>query len=73
MLIPLPIALLLGVLERVHRDGIHLLLVAPFWPASVWFSEGLSVAPFDPLEEVSDTFLTLKTVFLLAIMSLKTV
>ncbi|KAI2664245.1 Transposon Ty3-G Gag-Pol polyprotein [Labeo rohita] len=27
-----PIALLLGVLERMRRDGVSLLLVAPFWP-----------------------------------------
>ncbi len=32
-----PIALLPGVLERVHRDGVRLLLVAPFWPGRVWF------------------------------------
>ncbi|XP_067247019.1 uncharacterized protein [Chanodichthys erythropterus] len=33
--------------------------------------QGLAEAPFEPIEEVSDTFLTLKTVFLSAISSLK--
>ncbi|KAI2644186.1 enzymatic polyprotein [Labeo rohita] len=33
------IALLPGVLERVCRDGDHLLLVAPYWPARAWFSD----------------------------------
>ncbi len=33
-----PVALLPGVLERVRRDGVRLLLVAPFWPGRVWFS-----------------------------------
>ena len=28
--------------------------------------EGLSLAPFEPIEEVSEKFLTLKTIFLLA-------
>ncbi|XDV51917.1 hypothetical protein PO909_020709 [Leuciscus waleckii] len=34
-----PIALLPGVLERVRREGISLLLVAPRWPTRVWFSD----------------------------------
>jgi hypothetical protein len=34
-----PIALLPAVLERVRQDGVSLLLVAPFWPARVWFSD----------------------------------
>lgn len=38
----LPIALLSGVLERVCRDGVHLLLVAQFWPAQVWFLDHVS-------------------------------
>lgn len=32
-------SLLLGVLERVCQDVISLLLVAPFWPAQVWFAD----------------------------------
>ncbi len=32
-----PIALLPGVLERVHREGVRLLLVAPYWPGRLWF------------------------------------
>lgn len=32
------IALLPGVLDRVCQEGVSLLLVAPFWPARVWFS-----------------------------------
>ncbi len=38
-----PIALLPGVLERVRRDGVRLLLVAPFWPGRVWFSDLISL------------------------------
>ena len=34
-----PIALLPGVLERVRREGISLLLVAPRWLTRVWFSD----------------------------------
>ncbi len=34
-----PIALLPGILERVQRNGVHLLLVAPFWLGWVWFSD----------------------------------
>ncbi|XP_032363307.1 uncharacterized protein LOC116675969 [Etheostoma spectabile] len=34
-----PVALLPGILERVRREGICLLLVAPFWPTRVWFSD----------------------------------
>ncbi len=30
-----PIALLPGVLEGVHQDGVRLLLVAPFWPGQL--------------------------------------
>jgi len=32
-----PIALLPGVLERVRRDRVPLLLIAPRWPGRVWF------------------------------------
>ena len=39
-----PIALLPGVLERVRRDGVSLLLVAPYWPARVWFF-GPNISP----------------------------
>ncbi len=44
------IALLLGVLERVCRDGGHLLLVAPFWPGRVWFSDLISLLDGSPWE-----------------------
>ncbi|XP_077061833.1 uncharacterized protein LOC143714498 [Siphateles boraxobius] len=45
-----PIALLPGVLERVRRDGVSLLLVAPFWPARVWFADLISLLDGSPLE-----------------------
>lgn len=45
-----PIALLPGVLERVRRDGLSLLLIAPFWPARVWFSDLVSLLDGSPLE-----------------------
>ncbi len=45
-----PIALLPGVLERVHRDGVRLLLVAPFWPGRVWFSDLISLLDGSPWE-----------------------
>ncbi|XDV44749.1 hypothetical protein PO909_012989 [Leuciscus waleckii] len=45
-----PIALLPGVLERVRRDGVSLLLVAPFWPARVWFADLVSLLDGSPLE-----------------------
>ncbi len=38
-----PIALLPGVLERVRRDGVRLLLLAPFWLGRVWFSDLISL------------------------------
>ncbi|KAI2664621.1 Transposon Ty3-G Gag-Pol polyprotein [Labeo rohita] len=41
-----PIALLPGVLERVRRDGVSLLLVAPYWPGRVWFSDLISLLLF---------------------------
>lgn len=44
------IVLLPGVLERVSRDGARLLLVAPFWPAQVWFSDLVSLLNGSPLE-----------------------
>lgn len=44
----------------------------PIWDLSIVL-EGLSTAPFEPIEDVSEKFLTLKTVFLLAITSLKRV
>ncbi len=48
-----PIALLPGVLERVRKDGSiagshSLLLVAPFWPARVWFSDIMSLLAGQP-------------------------
>ncbi|XP_026084954.1 uncharacterized protein LOC113060276, partial [Carassius auratus] len=45
-----PIALLPGVLARVRRDGVHLLLVAPFWPGRVWFSDLVSLLDGSPWE-----------------------
>ncbi len=42
---PLP-----GVLERVCRDGVRLLLVAPFWPGRVWFSDLVSLLNSSPWE-----------------------
>ena len=45
-----PIALLPGVLERVRRDGISLLLVAPLWPARVWFSDIILLLDGPPWE-----------------------
>ncbi|XP_058628332.1 interferon-induced very large GTPase 1-like [Onychostoma macrolepis] len=44
------IALLTGVLDRVRRDGVSLLLVAPFWPAQVWFSDIVSLLDGSPWE-----------------------
>jgi hypothetical protein len=38
-----PIALLPGVLARVRRDAVSLLLVAPFWPGRAWFSDLISL------------------------------
>ncbi len=44
-----PIALLLGVLERVRRDRVLLLLIAPRWPGRVWFSDLISLLDGPPL------------------------
>ncbi len=44
------IVLLPGVLERVCRDGVRLLLVALFWPARVWYSDLVSLPDGSPLE-----------------------
>ncbi|KAI2653798.1 hypothetical protein H4Q32_014146 [Labeo rohita] len=128
-----PIALLPGVLERVHRNGVRLLLVAPYWLARAWFLDLISLLdgspweipvrrdllsqtggtilhprpelwklwsslheetvrpevrptwdlavvlealcrpPFEPIEESSNHHLSVKTVLLLALTSLKTV
>ena len=38
----------------------------PTWDLAIVL-EGLSLAPFEPIEEVSEKFITLKTIFLLAI------
>jgi hypothetical protein len=43
-----PFALLPGVLARVRRDGVRLLLVAPFWPGRVWFSDLISLLDGNP-------------------------
>ena len=45
-----PIALLPGVLARVRWDGVRLLLVAPFWPGRVWFSDLVSLLDGSPRE-----------------------
>ena len=45
-----PIALLPGVLARVRRDGVRLLLVAPFWPGRVWFADLVSLLDGSPWE-----------------------
>ncbi len=45
-----PIALLPGVLTRVRRDGVRLLLVAPCWPGRVWFSDLISLLDGSPWE-----------------------
>ncbi len=45
-----PVALLPRVLERVRRDGVRLLLVAPFWPGRVWFSDLISLLDGSPSE-----------------------
>ncbi|KAI2660026.1 ORF V: Enzymatic polyprotein [Labeo rohita] len=45
-----PIALLPGVLERVRRDGVRFLLVAPYWPARAWFSDLISLLNGSPWE-----------------------
>ncbi len=45
-----PIALLPGVLMRVRRDGVRLLLVAPCWPGRVWFSDLISLLDSSPWE-----------------------
>ncbi len=34
-----PVKLIPAVLCRVKESGVHLLLVAPFWPSQTWFSE----------------------------------
>ncbi len=45
-----PIALLPGVLVRVRRDEVSLLLVAPFWPGRVWFSDLIFLLDGSPWE-----------------------
>jgi len=42
----------------------------PTWDLAIVL-EGLSLAPFEPIEEVPEKFLIYKTIFLLAISSLK--
>ncbi len=39
-----------GVLARVRRDEVSLLLVAPFWPGRVWFSDLISLFDGSPWE-----------------------
>ena len=45
-----PLALLPGVLERVRRDGVQLLLVAPLWPGRVWLADIMSLLEGPPWE-----------------------
>ncbi len=45
------IALLPGVLERVCRDRVLLLLIAPWWPGRVWFPDLISLL-YGPLLEL---------------------
>ncbi|XDV46927.1 hypothetical protein PO909_016729 [Leuciscus waleckii] len=45
-----PVALLPGVLERVRRDRVCLLLIAPRWPGRVWFPDLVSLLDGPPLE-----------------------
>ncbi len=43
-----PIALLPEVLVRVRWDGVHLLLVTPFWPGRVWFLDLITLLNGSP-------------------------
>ncbi|KAI2654784.1 Casein kinase I isoform gamma-1 [Labeo rohita] len=43
-----PIALLPGVLKRVRQDGVRLLVIAPYRPARVWFSDLISLLDGSP-------------------------
>ncbi len=45
-----PIALLPGVLKRVRRDRVLLLLIAPRWPGRVWFPDLISLLDEPSLE-----------------------
>ncbi|XP_048024136.1 LOW QUALITY PROTEIN: uncharacterized protein LOC125253920 [Megalobrama amblycephala] len=45
-----PIALLPGVLERIRRDQVWLVLIAPRWPGRVWFSDLVSLLDGSPWE-----------------------
>ncbi len=45
-----PIALLPGVLERVRRDDVLLLLVAPYWPGRPWFADLVALLEDSPWE-----------------------
>ncbi|KAK3512511.1 hypothetical protein QTP70_015661 [Hemibagrus guttatus] len=45
-----PVALLPEVLARVPHDRVHLLLVAPHWPARVWFMDLVSLLDGTPWE-----------------------
>ncbi len=45
-----PIALLLGVLERVGRDRVRLLLVVPYWPGQPWFADLVALLEDCPWE-----------------------
>ena len=63
---PLIIRFLRGTLRL--RPALH--SRAPAWDLAIVL-EGLALAPFEPIEEVSEKFLTLKTLFLLAISSIK--
>ncbi|KAJ7996341.1 hypothetical protein DPEC_G00236100 [Dallia pectoralis] len=45
-----PVALLPGVLERIRQERVSLLLIAPYWPARVWFADLISLLVGSPLE-----------------------
>ncbi len=75
-----PVKLIPVVLCRVKTYGVHLLLVALFWPSQMWFSELVSLLegdpwepPFEPLESAPLRIPTLKFTLLLVLASLKCV
>ncbi len=44
-----PVRLIPAVLCRVKVSGVHLLLIAPFWPSQTWFSELVPLLYLPPL------------------------
>ncbi|XP_048054335.1 B-cell receptor CD22-like [Megalobrama amblycephala] len=45
-----PFTLLLGVLEKICQEGASLILVAPYWPTRIWFSDLVSLLHGSPME-----------------------